>query len=61
MELEKLIPKSEKTVIKHHYNYNGLKFINDLGHPCEYRVVGKKEYGMVKYYRGSMLMFYPKA
>mgnify|MGYP001567109004 FL=1 len=53
-------PKSEKTIIKHNFEYKGVKYINDMGHPCEYRLEkdGKDLKIMVKYYRGSLLADY---
>jgi len=53
-------PKSEKTIIKHNYFYKGLHYINDMGHPCEYRLEkdGKDLKIMVKYYKGSLLSEY---
>lgn len=49
-------PKSEKTIINHNFNYKGLKYVNDMGHPCEYRIEGTDK--MVKYYKGSLLAEY---
>lgn len=56
-------PLSEQTIIKHKYEYNGFKYLNDIGHPCEYRVVDKDgiEIEMVKYYKGRRLAVYGKA
>lgn len=53
-------PKSEQTIIKHNYLYNGIRFINDMGHPCEYRLEkeGKDLKIMVKYYKGRLLSEY---
>ena len=31
-------PKSEQTLKRNKYLYKGIKFINDMGHPCEYRL-----------------------
>jgi len=53
-------PKSERTIIKNKYHYKGLTYINDIGHPCEYRVIDSEgnEIEMVKYYRGKQLAVY---
>ena len=53
-------PKSERTIIKHRFFYQGLKYINDVGHECEYRIEknGKDLGVMVKYYRGRLLTEY---
>ena len=53
-------PKSEKTIVKHHYLYKGIEFINDMGHPSEYRLEkdGKDLKTMVKYYGGRLLTEY---
>ena len=52
--------KSEQTIIKHGFNYKGIKYINDMGHPCEYRLEqdGQDLKIMVKYYRGTLLSEY---
>ena len=52
-----LAPTSEQTLKKHKYFYMGAKFINDIGHPCEYRVVvNNVDIGVIKYYRGRKLV-----
>ncbi len=53
-------PLSEQTIIKHKYQYKGLSYINDMGHPCEYRLEkdGKDLKTMVKYYKGRLLTEY---
>ena len=53
-------PKSEKTIIRHNFIYKGIHYINDMGHPCEYRLEkdGKDLKIMVKYYRGTLLTDY---
>ena len=49
-------PKSERTIVNHKWEWNGLSFKNDLGHPCHYRVLQNgKELGMVQYYKGRLL------
>lgn len=57
-----LAPKSERTLIKHGFYIAGYHFLNDLGHPCEYRVVGvgPREIGLIKYYKGRKLTAYEK-
>lgn len=57
------LPKSEKTLAKHKYSHLGYQLMNDMGHPCEYRVVDQDsiEIGMVRYYRGRLLSAYEKA
>ena len=59
-DIEMLLPKSEQTIIKHNFDYKGLKYINDLGHPCEYRIEqnGKDTNIMAKYYCGRLLATY---
>ena len=53
-------PKSEQTLKRHNYKYNGIKYINDMGYPCEYRLEkdGKELKIMVKYYGGVLLASY---
>lgn len=53
-------PKSEKTIIKHNFMYKGIKYINDFGYPCEYRIIknGKDTKLRVKYYGGRLLTEY---
>jgi len=51
-------PQSERTIIKHKYCYKGIKYINDLGYPCRYRVVdekGKDTGKIVIYYGGRFI------
>jgi len=49
-------PKSEQTIIRHKYHWNGLDFKNDMGFPCFYRVLdGNKDLGRVQYYGGKLL------
>lgn len=53
-------PISEQTIKKHKYQYKNLKYINDLGHPCEYRIVDSlgNDLEVAKYYRGRFLCSY---
>jgi len=53
-------PLSENTLKRHKYTYKGIKYINDMGHPCEYRLEkNKKDLKiMVKYYQGRLLADY---
>lgn len=54
-----LAPKSDQTVAKHRYEYKGLRFVNDLGHPTEYRILyDGKDLGVIKYYQGRKLACY---
>ena len=50
-------PKSEKTIINHKYKYKGVKYINDIGKPCVYRVIkdGVDTLERVYYYGGRLL------
>jgi hypothetical protein len=47
-------PTSERTIIRNKYVYKGIQSVNDMGHPCEYRVLkdGKEQGIIVKYYKG---------
>jgi hypothetical protein len=53
-------PLSEQTIIKHNFCYNGIKYINDMGHPCEYRLEKDgKDLGIIlKYFKGRLLSEY---
>jgi len=53
-------PKSETTLKKHNYIYKGIQYKNDLGSPCEYRVIkeGKDTGRIIKYYKNSFLTEY---
>ena len=55
-------PLSEQTIIKHKFNYKGVAYINDMGHPCEYRLLknGEDLGIMVVYYRGRFLAEYKR-
>ena len=54
-----IAPKSEQTIKKHGYKWSGFEFLNDMGHPCEYRITRNGEQlGMIKYYRGRVLSCY---
>ena len=50
-------PKSESTIIKHKYFYKGIKYINDMGKPCYYRVIKDNTDTLerVQYYGGRLL------
>lgn len=50
-------PLSEQTIICHNFEYKGIKYINDLGEACLYRIVkDNKDTGVrVKYYKGRRL------
>ena len=51
-----LFPKSEQTVKRHNYKLGELDLINDMGYPCQYRVVQDgKDLGVVQYYKGRLL------
>ena len=53
-----ILPKSEHTVIKHHFQIGNLRLINNLGYPCLYAIFDKdenKEIGIVQYYKGAKL------
>jgi hypothetical protein len=51
------LPKSEQTIVRNKFNYKGLKFINDMGEPCEYRIIENElEVGIAKYHRGRLLV-----
>ena len=51
-------PLSEQTIIRHKFKYKGLKYINDLGEACLYRIVkDNKDTGVrVMYYQGRKLV-----
>lgn len=55
--LNQKYPKSEQTLKRHNWEYQGIKYINDMGNPCEYRLVkdGEELGIMVKYYKGTLL------
>lgn len=55
--MKRKYPKSEKTIIKNKYDYKGIKYVNDLGYPCLYRIIenGIDTLEIVQYYRGSLL------
>ena len=64
-EVFDLLPKSERTLLRYlrrQGHYGDHKFLNDMGHPCEYRIIGPlgNELGMVKYYQGRLLSCYEK-
>lgn len=49
-------PKSEKTIIQHNYEYKGVKYVNDLGKACFYRVIKNNvDIQRVQYYGGRLL------
>lgn len=54
------LPLSEQTLIRHKYNWHGVKLLNDFGYPCDYRIITNTgmEIGRVKYYKQRKLMFY---
>lgn len=56
-------PKSEQTIIKHKYEYKSVKYINDIGKPCLYRVIenNKDTLERVQYYGGRLLQVYSVA
>ena len=57
-----LVPKSEKTIVRHKFVFGGWTFLNDLGEPCLYRIVATNDHsvclGAIKYYRGRKLSCY---
>jgi len=59
-EFDDKCPISERTIIRHGYEWLGHKFVNDMGHPCEYRIIDPngEDIGMIKYYRGRRLASY---
>jgi hypothetical protein len=50
-------PMTERTLIKNGYRgLGGAFFLNDMGHPCHYRIVMMdREMGVIQYYRGRKL------
>lgn len=50
-------PKSEQTIIKHKFFYKGIKYINDMGKPCDYRIIKDNidTLERVYYYGGRLL------
>ena len=55
------MPKSERTLQKHGYQWNGAKLVNDTGKPCFYRaVINGNEIGAIVYYRGRLLTAYER-
>ena len=54
------LPKSERTIFRHKFNYKGIQLINDTDYgPCFYRVVVDGiELGAVYYYGGRKLASY---
>lgn len=58
-DIFEIAPKSESTIVRHSYIWNGYQFINDMGLPCDYRIVKNDiELGIIKYYRGRLLTCY---
>lgn len=57
---EHVAPKSEKTLIRHQFKVEEYEFVNDLGRPCDYRIVNPlgKDVGIIKYYGGRLLCYY---
>ncbi len=56
LEAYQILPKSEKTLIKHRFRIQGLTLRNTLGSPCLYTVTeGGHEIGIVQYYGGKKL------
>jgi len=55
-----IAPKSEQTLKRHNYSWDEYQFVNDLGHPCEYRIHhnGVPTGEMLKYYKGRLLASY---
>jgi len=62
MNIEKafeIAPTSERTLVKNKYRYKGLRFLNDLGSVCVYRVFEEEKLiGAIKYYKGTKLTSY---
>jgi len=56
LEAYQILPKTEKTVIKHRFRIHGLTLRNNLGSPCHYMVTENgHELGVVQYYGGKKL------
>jgi hypothetical protein len=52
-------PLSEHTLKRHSWKYKGFEYKNDVGFPCDYRVLEKGiELGIITYYRGRKLTSY---
>jgi hypothetical protein len=53
-------PKSEKTITRNKFVWHGVKFVNDLGACCDYRIISPKgrELGVIRYFRGRKLSSY---
>lgn len=54
----KILPLSERTIIKHRWVIGDLVLRNNLGHPCLYSIFDKgenKELGIIQYYMGRKL------
>ncbi len=56
------LPKSEKTLIKHYWEYNShlkhsnVRISNDMGKPCDYYIYHNEQpIGLVIYYKGRKL------
>jgi len=52
------LPLSEKTIIKHKFQFGNLILRNNLGFPCLYSIFDRnenKEIGIIQYYAGRKL------
>lgn len=57
-EIFDVLPLTERTLLKRRASYH-FTITNDTGHPSIWRVlVGDREVGMVRYYRGRKLAAY---
>jgi hypothetical protein len=61
LEAYKILPLSEKTVIRYRFRWKGLVLRNNLGFPCDYTITENgHELGMIKYYKGRKLAAYAR-
>ena len=61
LEAFEKLPLSERTIIRHRFDWGKLRLMNNRSHPCEYTIFDRdenKEIGMVKYYKGRKLACY---
>ena len=52
------LPLSEKTVIRHRFQFGSLVLRNNLRHPCLYSIFDRsvnRQIGIVQYYKGRKL------
>lgn len=59
LEAFEILPKSDKTIVRHRFRIGDLILRNCLGSPCDYLVCEfGKVLGAVRYYRGRKLSCY---